>query len=405
MTLSSLNLIYGQSFEDSLDRERMAKRSILDYQVKDLMSEKPLFVTPDDDVSQVLGKMMKHDLHELPIVEDGELLGMVSYSTLLKRGKVPLNTKVGSLLVRPPTVEEGNALPRLAEILMSSGYRAVPVTRDGTLVGVISRTDCVKAFAKSEEFQRLTVRDIMTPDPQTLSEEETVLAARELMTALDERAVPVVDKAGKVVGVVGLKDMVKALTHPREKSTRGDVAGERVPLDVEVKGIMSTPPITISPMEGAAEAARLMGEHHISSVVVVEGEIPVGVVTQVDLLEQAAALRARDEVLVEISGIDEGDWWTYEILYTVIGRGLRRIASIVRPTIMNVHVVTYRNRGDRSKYSIRCRLSTERTLFLARDYDWDPYMAMHKVMNQLERRIKREKDLKVVRRKGRRSEG
>lgn len=388
--------------EDPPDRDCMEKQSILDYKVKDLMSGEPLAVEPDEDVSKVLGTMEKHDLHEIPVVSRGELLGMVSYSTLLKRGKVPMNTKVESLLVKPPKVEEGDAIPRVAEILMSSGYRAVPVTRDGTLVGVISRTDCMKAFARSEEFGRLKVSEIMTPDPQTLSEEETVLAARDLMTALDERAVPVVDGGGRVVGVVGLKDMVQVLAHPRRKATRGDVAGERIPLDIEVRGIMSTPPITISPAEEATEAARLMGEHHISSVIVVEGATPVGVVTQVDLLEQVAALKARDEVLVEISGLDEEDWWTYEILYTVIGRGLRRIASIVRPTIMNVHVVTYRNRGDRSKYSIRSRLSTEDTLYLARDYDWDPYMAMHKVMDQLERRIKREKDLKVVRRKGRR---
>ncbi len=385
------------------DSECMERQSILDYEVKDLMSGKPLVVKPDEDVSKVLGKMKTYDFHEMCVVEGGELQGIVSYSTLLKRGKVPMNTKVGSLLIKPPKVEEKDALPRVAEILMSSGHRAVPVTRDDSLVGVISRTDCMKAFALSEEFDRVKVRDIMTAEPQTISEDETVLAARELMTELDLRAVPVVDDAGRVAGVIGLKDLVKVLAHPRRKATRGDVAGERIPLDVEVKGIMTTPAVTITPEAKASEAARLMGEHHISSVVVVENGDPVGVVSQVDLLEQAAALRSRDEVLVEISGLDEEDWWTYEILYSVIGRGLRRIASIVRPTIMNVHVVTYRNRGDRSKYSIRARLSTEDDLYQARDYDWDPYMAMHKVMNQFERRIKRKKDLKVVRRKGQRA--
>ncbi len=381
----------------------MEKQSILDYRVRDLMSEKPVVAKPDEDVSKVLGRMKTHDFHEIPVEEGGELEGMVSYSTLLKRGKVPMKTRIDSLLIKPPKVEEDDSLPRVSEILMSSGYRAVPVTRDGKLVGVISRADCVRAFASSEEFDTLKVRDIMTPEPQTLGETDTVLAARELMTALDERAVPIVDDLGNVTGVVGLKDLVKVLTHPREKATKGERAGQRIPLDVEVRSVMSRPPVTIAPDAGAGEAAELLTKHHISSVVVVEDGKPVGVVTHVDLLEQAAALRARDEALVEISGLDEEDWWTYEILYTVIGRGLRRIASIVRPTILNVHVVTYRNRGDRSKYSIRARLSTTDNLYFARDYDWDPYMAIHKVMNQLERRIKREKDLKMVRPKGRRT--
>lgn len=382
------------------DWNPMASRSILEYRVKDLMSEDPFTASPDEDVSTVLGLMQKQDFHEVPVVEDGALLGLVSYGALLRRGKVPMHTKIDSLLVRPPAVEERDPLPPVAEILMSSGYRAVPVTRNGRLVGVISRTDCMGAIAQAPEFAEISVQEIMTADPLTLREGDTVLAARELLTDLEARSVPVVDASGRVTGVVGVKDLVKVFAHPREKATRGDVAGQRIPLDVEVRSIMSQPVIAVGPGESAAEAARQMESHHVSSVVVVEDGAPVGVVTQVDLLEQVAALKTREEALVEISGLDEEDWWTYEILYSVIGRGLRRIASIVRPTILNVHVVTYRSQGDRSKYSIRARMATERSLYVARDYDWDPHAAMQKVMTQLERRIKREKDLKVVRRKG-----
>ncbi len=376
----------------------------MDFRVGTLMSRKPLTASPDEDVSKVLGKMMKHDVHEVPVVEKGELLGMVSYSTVLKRRNLPMTTKIDGLLIRPPRVEEEDFLPRVAEILMSSGFRAVPVTTERRLVGLISRTDVVRAIARSVEFSRLKAREIMTPEPQVVGEEDTVLRARELMRTLDEKALPVVDESGKVTGVVGIKDLVKVLARPRKKATTGDVVGERTTVDVEVKGFMSVPPITIKPDESGAEAARLMNEHRISSVVVVEEGRPIGIVTQVDLLEYVASLKARDEVFVQISGLDEEDWWTYESLYAVIGRGLRRIAGIVRPTVLNVHIVTYRSQGDRAKYSIRARLSTQNGLYIAKDYDWDSYMAMQKVMNQLERRIKKEKELRVDLRKSRRDQ-
>lgn len=388
------------------DRERMRSGSILDYKVKDLMSRKPMVAGPDDEVSRVLGMMKQHDIHEVPVVEDDRLLGMVSYTTLLRRRNLPMTTKIDSLLIRPPRIEEEDPLPQVAEILMSSGYRAVPVATDDRLVGLISRTDLMRAIARSENFSRLRVGEVMTPEPQVVGEEDTVLRARELMRELDERALPVVDDSGKLVGVVGLKDLVMALVRPRKKETRGDVVGEKTTVDVEVRGIMSVPPITITPEKSAAEAAMLMERSNISSVVVVEeGREPVGIVTQVDLLERVAALRTREEAFVQISGLDEDDWWTYEILYSVIGRGLRRIANIVRPTILNVHVLTHRARGDRIKYSMGARLSTENGLYVARDFDWDPSLAMHKVMDQFERRIKKEKDQMVDSRKHRRYRG
>jgi ribosome-associated translation inhibitor RaiA len=154
-------------------------------------------------------------------------------------------------------------------------------------------------------------------------------------------------------------------------------------------------------MESGAQAAALMRDQNISSVIVSEDGRPVGIVAQVDLLEQVVALRRRDQVLVQISGLDQDDWWTYETLYAVIGRGLRKISDIARPTVFNVHVVTYQREGDRSKYSIRTRLGTEHGLLIARDYDWDPAQAMHKVMAQLERRIKQSKDRDIALRKGR----
>ncbi|MCJ2520102.1 MAG: CBS domain-containing protein [Candidatus Thermoplasmatota archaeon] len=383
----------------------MRRGSILDYKVKDLMSRKPMVAAPDDEVSRVLGMMKQHDFHEVPVVKDDRLLGMVSYTTLLRRRNLPMTTKINSLLIRPPRIEEDDPLPQVAEILMSSGYRAVPVATDDRLVGLISRTDLMRAIAQSEDFSRLRVGEVMTPEPQVIGEEDTVLRARELMRELDENALPVVDDSGKLVGVVGLKDLVRALVRPRKKETRGDVVGEKTTVDLEVRGIMSVPPITITPEKSAAEAARLMERSNISSVVVVEGREPVGIVTQVDLLEGVAALRTREEAFVQISGLDEDDWWTYEMLYSVIGRGLRRIANIVRPTILNVHVLTHRTRGDRTKYSMGARLSTENGLYVARDFDWDPSLAMHKVMDQFERRIKKEKDQMVDSRKHRRSRG
>jgi CBS domain-containing protein len=58
----------------------------------------------------------------------------------------------------------------------------------------------------------------------------------------------------------------------------------------EVKEIMSRDIVTIAPEATMAEAARIMGEKHIGSLIVTKWETPVGIVTERDLLSKVIAL-------------------------------------------------------------------------------------------------------------------
>ena len=58
----------------------------------------------------------------------------------------------------------------------------------------------------------------------------------------------------------------------------------------EVNHIMSQDVITINPESSMAEAARIMGEKHIGSIIVKKYETPVGIVTERDLLSKVLAL-------------------------------------------------------------------------------------------------------------------
>ena len=58
----------------------------------------------------------------------------------------------------------------------------------------------------------------------------------------------------------------------------------------EVKEIMSREVVTIIPEESMAEAARIMGEKHIGSLIVTKYDTPVGIVTERDLLSKVFAL-------------------------------------------------------------------------------------------------------------------
>ena len=97
------------------------------------------------------------------------------------------------------------------EIMATRHVGALLVMREGTLLGIISERDYArKVILKNRSSHDTPVSDIMTAPAVTVTPQETVHVCMQLMTERRFRHLPVVD-AGKVVGVVSIGDLVKAV--------------------------------------------------------------------------------------------------------------------------------------------------------------------------------------------------
>jgi CBS domain-containing protein len=102
-------------------------------------------------------------------------------------------------------VTEDVSLPALASCLLDGGYSGAPVVDDeGTPVGVVSKTDLLRHGVTPQG----RVRDIMTPMSFTLHEGQSVSNASALMAYEGIHRLPVVDTAGKVVGLLSSLDIL-----------------------------------------------------------------------------------------------------------------------------------------------------------------------------------------------------
>ncbi|MCK5398119.1 MAG: CBS domain-containing protein, partial [Thermoplasmata archaeon] len=170
----------------------MSRKSVQDMKASDVMSRKLITVEQDEDVSSAIGKMQKHDINEVPVIsEDGNILGLVNYETLLKRRSIPMSTKVENVMAFPPRVDEDASVMDIAETMLSSGYRAVPVTDKERVVGIVSRTDLVNIIPALKILSGIEVNEIMTEAPHHIGEKDTIDQARSIMYKLDVRALPV----------------------------------------------------------------------------------------------------------------------------------------------------------------------------------------------------------------------
>ena len=379
----------------------MKEFRIEELRAKDIMEKNPITTTPEENLSTILGKMKENDIHELTVLKKKKVVGLISFDTLIKRRNLPLSTKVENIMIVPPEISANDALTKIAEALMSSGYRAVPIISKGKLAGIVSRSDLIHIIPEIEDLGSIGVKEIMTPSPKCISQNDTIVNARNLMVELDERTIPVVDDNEKLAGVIGLKDLADLLWRPKIRVEKSEGAGESRPVSVTIKSIMRTPPISVGLDACVKDVVNLMAKYDISSIMVTEEREPIGIITQIDLIELIAAFREEEEVYVQITGLEEDDPDVYDAMYELIQKFVKRTAKIVAPKILAIHIVHYHLGGEVSKYSIRVRMSSEQKMFYAKAFDWNLLRALDETLDQLEKNIKKEKDRRLMYRRTR----
>lgn len=129
------------------------------------------------------------------------------------------------------------------------------------------------------------LRDVMTPRPLVLPRTASVLDAAQAMADADIGPVLVVDEDDRLCGLVTDRDIVVRAIAPRRR------------LDSTPLGDVCTVELaTLSPLDTVTDAVRLMGDHAVRRVPVVDDGRPVGIVSLADLV-----LHPDHEVVVQLA--------------------------------------------------------------------------------------------------------
>ncbi|EOX4480546.1 TPA: DUF294 nucleotidyltransferase-like domain-containing protein [Vibrio parahaemolyticus] len=107
-------------------------------------------------------------------------------------------------------VAPSTSIQRVAQQMRDhQGSTCALVLDEGTLVGIVSQRNLSNRVVADAMDVRGPIRDVMTPDPYTLGQDELVLAAVNLMMKHNIQHVPIVDRDHQVVGLVTPKQLVQ----------------------------------------------------------------------------------------------------------------------------------------------------------------------------------------------------
>lgn len=147
----------------------------------------------------------------------------------------------------------------------------------------------------------LRLRDIMTRDVVSATRDMTIRDAMELLSERHVSGAPVVD-CGKVVGVFSATDLLAFLADLNDTTPSLTFRRRRsrtTPLeDVTVDEVMTRKIQSLPPDCSVDEAAVLMGEKQIHRVLVMQGDVLLGIVSTFDVAKAVAEHRIRSRTYV-----------------------------------------------------------------------------------------------------------
>ena len=384
------------------DLEDLKKLSILRSQlsgitVKDIITPEFPSVDPEDRVSEALSKMRESRFQDIPIIENGNYLGMISYGSILRKGSVTPDTKVKNLVRNLPTVTLETDVTKIAEHIVTNNCRQLAVLNGKKMIGTVSRSSLTKVAARMKILRDIKVWEIMTSPVESVKEEGMLDDALEIMRRLDIMTVPVVNNSMTPVGVVGMKEIIDNHWKTEAKSFGDFKKSSKAQITIE--SVYTGMVRTIDWDETVGSATSIMEEHGFSTLPVLDGKELVGVLTEFDIVELISACREREALFVQISGLDEEDKFYADSMYADIEAEMTKISKIYKPESLTIHVARYNDEGNRKKYSLSARLFIHGKVIDLKEVGWDLVKANNDLMKKMGSQVMHMKDSNVSFRK------
>lgn len=209
--------------------------------VRDVMTTELVTVSPTEKVASVPRLMSERRVKRVPVVDaDGRLLGILSRADVLRAVAETFPRDVAAVPGHPaartagdimrtgaPVVPASADLATLLDAVISTRLnRAIVVDDDGRIVGIVSDADVLRSIGAAAEQgvlnalmrtatrvaagDRQTAGDLVRGVPVTVTPDTLLADAARTMMEQRRKVLPVVDEAGRLLGIVDRADLLHA---------------------------------------------------------------------------------------------------------------------------------------------------------------------------------------------------
>jgi diguanylate cyclase (GGDEF)-like protein/PAS domain S-box-containing protein len=235
-------------------------------------------------------------------------------------------TRIGQIVSKKVvTVRPETALTEAIGLMASARISCLIVAEKKRPVGIFTERDLVRAVARQAELGSLTVGALMTSPVVTIHKELSLYEAYGIMLSNKIRHHVVVDCADRIMGVMSQSDLINVL-------------GLEYFVEMRlIEQIMTTNVMTIPLDMKLSAVINRMAAATISCVVVVDGQVPAGILTERDAVRLISKGVDPDKALI-------GELMSRPVLSVRLGTTLHKTASLMKQEKIR-HIVVIDDEG------------------------------------------------------------
>ena len=194
------------------------------FHVSTVMVKDLITVDEDDDVTEVAKILIEKNIGAIPVLSDGEMVGIVTKSDFIYLCKAKAYEKISVKDIMTTDIISISADDRLVharKVIMDSGVGRLLLTEDNELAGIITSKDIAKAFVsfrkhtpdkyQASQIKELIAGDYMSTNVETISQYATVPQLADAMLETGYNGYPVVDDEDQIIGIVTQSDLLKLI--------------------------------------------------------------------------------------------------------------------------------------------------------------------------------------------------
>lgn len=212
--------------------------------------------------------------------------GLLTMKDSLRAGADSKQVQVKSLKRNAPRLSQNTNTREALRLMIENNLFYLPVfDSEENMIGLVTADNILKSITNKQTLQK-PVEDVMSKNVRTMHPDATIAQA---MTFFRDHAVSriPVEKQGKLVGLVTVKDVVEKGLKPKDRYGEHEFVDEKKSaLTVPLKGIMTKNLFTVNPKATLKEAIELMLQKDISGTVVEIRDEIKGIVTKKDILQE-----------------------------------------------------------------------------------------------------------------------
>ncbi len=211
------------------------------------------------------------------------------------------------------------------------------------------------------------VKNKMTTNPFTISPDQTIPDAHEIMSKNGIRRLPVV-KDGKLVGIISKEDVLRASPSQATTFSIGEIT--YLLSKTKVSRIMTKNPVTISSKALLEEAAILMRDNNIGFLPVVDDGKLIGIITESNIFESFIELLGFREYGTRLTVEADDEPGIMSHLTSITGKHGANIT----------HVAVYRGGGGKS--AVVLGINSLNTLEIENTIEKEGFKILYKLQNK-----------------------